>query len=63
MNQPEFESLKRKETFLFSKTFKPSLEPTVPLTQWITAVLSPTVQKHFLKAGHSPPSSVKSENK
>jgi len=63
MNHPEFESPNRKETFLFSKTIKPSLEPIMPLIQWIPAVLSPAIKKHFIKVGHSPSSSVESENK
>jgi len=33
------------------------------LILWILSLLSPEVKKHFLKVGHSPPSSVESENK
>jgi len=35
----------------------------MPPIHCILAVLSPEVKKHFLKVGHSPPSSVESENK
>jgi hypothetical protein len=35
----------------------------MPLIQWIPAVLSPAVKRHFLKAGHSPTSIVEPENK
>jgi hypothetical protein len=42
---------------LFSTVFRPTLEPTQPLIQWVQGALSPGVKRQGREADRSPPSS------
>jgi hypothetical protein len=50
------------EIFLLTTTSRPTLGPTQPPIQWVTAALSVEVKRPVCEADHSPPSSAKVKN-